>query len=118
MDNGESKMSEEFLPFFGGVFSQWFRTPFDIDGVTYNCAEQWMMACKARHFGDEATLKRIMKAGHPADQKRLGRTVVDFKVEEWNRVARDYVYQGNYAKFTQDPELLKCLLNTRGTTLV
>ena len=28
-------------------FGQWTESPFEIDGVTYNCAEQYMMAEKA-----------------------------------------------------------------------
>lgn len=111
-------MSEQFTLFYGGIFSQWFRSPFDIDETTYNTAEQWMMACKARHFSDEKALARIMKAGHPAEQKKLGRTVVGFTVAEWNQVARDYVYKGNYAKFSQDQQLRQNLLKTKGTTLV
>ena len=40
---------EKFTFFWSGPFSQWHPSPFIIDGVTYNCAEQYMMAEKARH---------------------------------------------------------------------
>ena len=33
--------------------SQWYPASFIVDGVYYNCAEQYMMAEKARLFGDE-----------------------------------------------------------------
>ena len=49
-------MSEERFTFFwNDPFSQWHPSPFEIDGVRYVTAEQYMMAEKARLFGDQAT---------------------------------------------------------------
>ncbi len=42
--------------------SQWWPCRFEVDGVTYSCTEQYMMAEKARLFGDEAMLASIMVA--------------------------------------------------------
>jgi len=110
--------TEKFTFFWNGPFSQWEPCEFEIDGITYNCAEQYMMAEKARLFGDEDTLSRIMEAEHPREQKKLGRLVKGFNSDRWNARAREVVYEGNYAKFTQNPELLEKLLATKGTTLV
>ena len=44
------------------VLSQWFEAPFTIEGVTYPTAEHWMMAEKARLFGDGEALGRILSA--------------------------------------------------------
>lgn len=41
--------------------SQWFPAPFEVDGVNYLTAEHYMMAEKARLFGDEETLQKILK---------------------------------------------------------
>lgn len=109
---------ERFTFFWNGPFSQWESAEFEIDGITYNCAEQYMMACKAKLFGDEDTLASIMEAEHPRDQKKLGRRVNNFDAEQWNSRAWDIVYDGNYAKFTQNSEFLEKLMATRGTTLV
>ena len=40
---------EKFTFFFGkeSPFSQWHPAEFDVDDVTYNCAEQYMMHQKA-----------------------------------------------------------------------
>ncbi len=38
--------------FWGDWPSNWQPSPFTLDGVVYNCVEQWMMAEKARCFGD------------------------------------------------------------------
>ena len=46
-----------------GAFSQWYLgAPFVVAGVTYNCAEQFMMHMKAVLFGDKETALKIMAA--------------------------------------------------------
>lgn len=120
---------ERFTLFYGGPFSQWnrdFPHQFEVDGVKYNCAEQYMMAEKARFFCDPEAEKQIMATGHPRDQKAIGRLVKNlrsgkqepFDEKAWNEVARDIVYKGSYAKFTQNEGLKMVLLETEGTTLV
>ena len=42
------------------AFSQWTRSQFTKDLVDYNCAEQYMMASKARLFGDDTALSAIL----------------------------------------------------------
>lgn len=39
-----------------GFLSQWYDSPFEVDGVTYASTEMWMMIQKARLFGDEVRL--------------------------------------------------------------
>ena len=59
-----------------------------------------------------------MEAKHPNEQKRIGRMVQKFDVARWNVVARDIVYRGNYAKFSQNLNMKEQLFATVGTTLV
>lgn len=73
---------------------------------------------KALLFGDEYQASKIMEKSHPRDQKAAGRCVTGFDVGKWNAVARDIVYKGNYAKFTQNHDLLQKLGETAGTELV
>jgi predicted NAD-dependent protein-ADP-ribosyltransferase YbiA (DUF1768 family) len=61
-----------------GCLSQWWDSPFSIGDVTYATAEHWMMAQKARLFGDEQAFARIIEAAHPGQAKRLGREVRGF----------------------------------------
>ncbi len=110
--------NEKFTFFWDGPFSQWEPAEFEIEGTIYNCAEQYMMANKAKLFGDLDTLASIMESESPREQKKLGRRVQGFNAERWENVARDVVYEGNYAKFTQNPELMEKLMATKGTTLV
>ena len=109
---------EKFTFFWSGVFSQWHPSPFQISGIWYNCAEQYMMAEKAMIFRDKEMHRRIISAVDPADQKRYGRQVKNFNEEVWNKAARNVVFNGNHAKFTQNEDLKKILLATAGTTLV
>lgn len=98
--------------------SQWYSSNFIIDGVRYNCAEQFMMAEKARFFGDTKTLNKIMKSSSPKEQKSLGRLVKPFDEGEWYSVCREPVYKGNLAKFSQNKDLKEIILNTGNKTLV
>ena len=61
-----------------GCLSQWQKCSFEIDGVSYSSAEQYMMAEKARTFGDDETLEKILSAKLPGKIKALGREVKGF----------------------------------------
>jgi ribA/ribD-fused uncharacterized protein len=100
-------------------FSQWWEgAPFGVEGVTYRTAEHWMMAEKARLFGDETTRTRILKAANPGAAKRLGRGVTGFDSARWDEARFEVVVQGNVAKFGQHPPLREFLLNTGRRILV
>jgi ribA/ribD-fused uncharacterized protein len=101
-----------------GCLSQWWPAEFVIDGVTYRTAEHWMMAAKARLFGDEAMTSRIIAARHPGEAKRLGKDVAGFDDDTWVRHRFDIVVAGNAAKFGQNPALRAYLLATGGRILV
>lgn len=111
-------VTDRFAFFWGGWPSQWHRCRFSIDGVTYNCCEQFMMAEKARVFGDADVERAILAATNPRQQKALGRTVRHFDVATWNSVCRGIVYLGNLAKFEQNDDLRELLLATEGRTIV
>ena len=115
-------MSEEKYTFFwGGPFSQWKFSPFTtISGKYFNCAEQYMMYQKAVYFEDLEIAEEILTRTRPKDQKALGRKVKGFVQEEWEKVARDIVFNGNWLKYTNinNFELKKALLETAGTILV
>lgn len=98
--------------------SQWWPCHFQVDGVEYRCAEQFMMAEKARMFGDEDMLACIMEASHPKDMKAYGRAVKHFDKDLWDSRCFDIVKRGNLAKFSQNPELWEFLKNTRSRILV
>jgi len=100
-------------------FSNWHRSRFVTeDGTVYNCSEQWMMAEKARVFGDEETISKILESTDPNEQKALGREVKNFVPSEWTAISRNVVYEGLKMKFSQNPSMKQVLLETAGTQIV
>lgn len=98
--------------------SQWWHCRFAIDGQYYCCAEQYMMAEKARLMGDETTRRRIMQNTDPEVIKQLGREVKDFDSERWARYRYSVVLNGNLHKFAQNKPLRDFLLSTGNKVLV
>jgi len=99
-------------------FSQWFEAEFVIDGIRYPTAEHFMMAEKARLFGDERALDRILQSPNPAVAKAAGREVQAFDEEVWADKRWDIVVRANYAKFSQNAPLRDFLLSTGEQVLV
>ncbi|GAA2826114.1 NADAR family protein [Kitasatospora sp. CM 4170] len=101
-----------------GSLSQWWPCAFTVDGVEYASAEHWMMAGKARMFGDSAIVPRILGAATPAEAKKLGRMVRGFDAAAWAAGRFELVVRGNLAKFGQDEALGEYLLGTDRRVLV
>jgi ribA/ribD-fused uncharacterized protein len=101
-----------------GCLSQWWPCTFELDGQRYRSAEHWMMAAKARLFGDEAMARAIIAAGHPGKAKALGREVAGYDEARWRAERFGIVVRGNLAKFSQDPALGAWLLGTGNQVLV
>lgn len=100
-------ITNDYVFFWGGICSQWYASDFEIDGQKFTCAEQYMMYKKALLFEDEEVANAIMRTQNPREQKALGRKVRGFDKDKWEAHCKEYVYEGNYAKFTQNPELLE-----------
>ena len=100
------------------VFGQWTMSGFEVDGISYNCAEQYMMAEKARLFEDQDALSKIMASESPRTQKALGQKVRGFSESTWREHREQIVTRGNLAKFSQDRERREELLETGEATLV
>lgn len=110
--------TDRFLFFWGGWPSQWVPAPFAHGGVTYTCCEQWMMAEKARVFGDADALRAILATDDPGRQKAIGRGVRGFDGAVWARVCRGVVFAGNRLRFEQNEDDRELLLSTGERTLV
>jgi len=99
-----------------GYLSQWYESPFEHDGCTYETAEKWMMVGKARLFGDTEIAQRMLETTDPKEHKRLGRLVKNFDDRVWNTERMRIVEEGTWWKFTEsnDKEELKRLLLETG----
>jgi hypothetical protein len=98
--------------------SQWWPSPFVVDGVEYATAEHWMMAGKARLFEDAEAERRVLEAGHPAEAKKAGRLVRGFDEAIWERERFGIVVEGSVHKFSSDDGLRAFLLGTGDRVLV
>ena len=98
--------------------SQWFNAGFTHEGIHYPTAEHWMMAGKAKLFGDEDVLAKIQQTDNPAVAKKLGREVKGFDVAVWEQEMVGIVTEGSYLKFSQNPKLKEWLLTTGNKILV
>ena len=98
--------------------SQWYPSPFEVDGVRFATAEHYMMWGKARLFGDGEVAAKVLTAGHPKEAKDLGRKIRKFDEDTWVAERVAIVTAGNMEKFRQHPELLAFLLGTGERVLV
>ena len=129
LDKVERKSKVKFLFFWGhqksksgevtaACFSQWWASPFTVDGVRYSSTEHWMMAQKALLFQNEAIYQQIIAAKSPAEAKALGRQVKNFDEAVWNAHRLAIVVRGNLEKFQQHADLQAFLLQTKDRVLV
>ena len=101
-----------------GYFSQWYKAPFTIEGVSYQTCEQYMMAKKALLFHDYSSYSAIMKEPDPKKDKALGKAVKNYDHDAWHNCNEEIIYNANYAKFSQHPQLKEELLATGNKILV
>ncbi|CAK7231967.1 hypothetical protein SBRCBS47491_008109 [Sporothrix bragantina] len=122
-----------------GEFSQWSRSTFVVskariaevtqvdsadniegptDELTFGCAEQFMMFCKAVRFGDRDAQLPILATPDPSKQKGLGQRVRGFTEEGWDAVKSAVVETGSYHKCRQSAKLRRLLLSTGNKLLV
>ena len=112
------KITDKYIFFYGGIYSQWYRCKISIGGIEYCTNEQYMMAKKAELFHDHLAYDAIMISQDPASQKSWGKRVKNFDKDEWEAVARDIVYDANYAKFTQHEDFRKQLIDSGDKIIV
>ena len=125
---GRNLTSDDFVFFWGHTdrgngltkvcLSQWFPCSFVVDGQYYNCAEQFMMAEKARIFGDEEIRQQILAEYNQMAMKKLGRKVRGYDDAVWKEKRFDVVVRGNIEKFSQNEKLKEFLLDTGNKVIV
>ena len=91
---------------------------FTVDGVAYSSAEQFMMASKAREFGDAAALRAVLATDDPHHAKQIARGIRGFDESRWKQVRSEVVLAGSLAKFESNPQLVEFLVGTAPSILV
>lgn len=109
------KITDKYIFFWGGIYSQWYKSKMIINGIEYNCCEQYMMHQKSLLFEPEKNKEiseKIMKSLDPKEQKSLGRQLVGFNKEIWDSKSLSIVFKGNLSKFSQNKILLNEMMST------
>lgn len=100
-----------------GCFSNWYDSPFELGGEKFRHAEQFIMARKAKLFGDEVHYRKIMAAEKPDECKHLGRQVSGYDDNIWKTHREEILKAALRAKFTQNEALSEKLLSTGGAQM-
>ena len=110
------RVTPKYVLFYHGWLSQFYASSMTIDGVSFFCCEQYMMAMKAKLFKDESHYDLIMQEkAKPAKCKSYGRKVRNFDENTWKKHRETIIYKGNHAKYTQSEELQKLLFKFGGS---
>ena len=120
--HASSKLDEKngIHAFFGELspFSNFHPANFTVDGISYNCSEQYIQNQKALLFNDVDTSDRIMISATPLECKDLGKCVRGFKEEIWCDQAESLCYPGLLAKFQLNTYLREMLLSRGRSQIV
>ena len=100
-----------------GYLSNWFPSNFMINNCVFTSIEQYMMYKKAECFKDANIASKIMNTNDVSQIKKLGRQVDGYNDTIWNGMRQLVVYDGLFAKFTQNKEMKNMLLQTEGSVL-
>ena len=100
-----------------GFLSNWYLSPFTLDGQHFTSVEQYMMYRKAITFGHTETAQAILSTDNVGKIKALGRSVLGYSDTVWNGIRQIVVYKGLLEKFRQNPDLKSQLLATAPHTL-
>ena len=100
-----------------GYLSNWYMSDFVADNIKFTSMEQYMMYKKAQLFNDTEIMQEILSTDNVGKIKMLGRSVKNYDEVMWNGVRQIVVYEGLYAKFSQNESLHEKLLATENDIL-
>ncbi len=100
-----------------GYLSNWYMSDFVADNIKFTSMEQYMMYKKAQLFNDKEIMQEILSTDNVGKIKMLGRSVKNYDEVMWNGVRQIVVYEGLYAKFSQNESLREKLLATENDIL-
>ena len=101
-----------------GFLSNWYMSDFELDGIRFSSAEQYIMYMKSMAFGDDMSGRKILATDDPAQQQAIGRGVQNYVEYIWHGMRQMVLYKGLMAKFSQNDGLKEQLLATEDAYLV
>ena len=100
-----------------GYLSNWYPSEFILNGAVFSSMEQYMMYKKAVCFHDKEIADKILMTDDVVEIKALGKLVANYNDNYWNGVRQIIVFEGLFAKFSQNEDL-KSQLKTTGDKLL
>ncbi len=101
-----------------GCLSNWYPSPFDLDGIHFSSAEQYIMYRKCMLFGDEPSAKAVLATNDPKQQQAIGRNASGYMETVWAGARQMAAFRALMAKFSQNENLKQKLLDTGDAYLV
>ena len=101
-----------------GFLSNWYPSPFDLDGVHFTSAEQYIMYRKCMIFGDTDSAQKVLATEDTKKQQAIGRNAKGYVGSVWSGMRQLVAVRGLLAKFSQNDDLKKMLLDTGDAWLV
>ena len=93
-------------------------SPFTLDKITYSTNEEYIQTKKAKLFNDKIALHNIQNSITPGEMKYHASKISNFDRHLWETQIEEIATIGNRAKFSQNPDLKKFLIETKTLTLV
>lgn len=100
-----------------GYLSNWYLSDFTVKDITFTSMEQYMMYQKSLVFGNKKIANEILKTNDVSVIKQLGRQVSNYDESIWNGIRQIVVYEGLFAKFSQNDDLMNKLKSTGNAVL-
>lgn len=101
-----------------GYLSNWYASPFELDGIRFSSAEQYIMYRKCMAFGDKTSAQSILTTDDTEKQQAIGRKASGYIGSVWAGMRQMVAYRGLMAKFSQNEDLKQKLLDTGDAWLV
>ncbi len=101
-----------------GYLSNWYPSPFELEGIHFSSVEQYIMYRKCMIFGDETSAKAVLATEDTAAQQAIGRKATGYIGSVWAGMRQMVVFRGLMAKFSQNEDLKQKLLDTGDAYLV
>lgn len=99
----------KYFYFRWDIYSNRFKHKLVMDWIEYNCVEQYYMHQKALRMWDEERARMILIEKDPRKQKQLWRSI-SWDITLWDYLKFWYMAMWVLAKFQQNPDLLKVML--------
>ena len=112
-----TRQYDNTILFYGkeSYLSNFYSSPLNIDGHTFNCTEQYIQYAKTRTYGDTSAASQILESLDPVVQKKIGnraKIIAKDGDKKWNSKMHEVMYRGLHAKFSQNVQLGTMLKGT------